>query len=74
MSSSPEMLLVLNSKTNPRHPQAAKWCLGGPLQSKGLPKKCLTVKGYTGFIAESNNYNNSGDNDMSLPSLFHRVP
>ena len=52
MGSSPEMLLVLNSTTNPGQPLAAKWCSAGPLQSRELPKPHLASKGCTGFVLE----------------------
>ena len=54
MRSSPVVLLVLDSTTNPRQPLAAKGCSGGLLQIKEPLKHHLAAIGCTGFVLEFN--------------------
>ena len=52
MGTSPTILQVLNSTTNPGNPLAAIQYLGCPLLHRGLPKHYLAAYNWRGFVVD----------------------
>ena len=69
MGTSPTILQVLNSTTNPGNSLAGKRYLGCPLLHRGLPKTLFSSLKLARICCGFNTYNIFGDDLMSLTSL-----